>query len=118
MSLLSSLLGRADGMDPRTTHRLYKVPVTITIEIPVVAPSPDIASDPDVLKAALPHIISDLESAIGSPGQMTASIGPPSVVIQISDLPSLYAVTLPYEHPLHPTSQDLDCREWLSSSGS
>lgn len=113
MSFVSSLFGRSNTPDPRATHQLYRVPVTIVIEIPVAAPSPELAADPAVVSAALPHIFNDLESAIGASGEISVSVGVPTVVNQMADLRPAYHSALPYEHPSHPTTQDLDCREWL-----
>ena len=113
MSIFSSLLGRGSGVDPRQTHQLYRVPITITLEVPVAAPSAAVASSPEVLVAALPHILNDLQSALGFTGDSIAKIGTPTVVGRIEDLPLQYHSALPYEHPSHPTTRDLDCQNWL-----
>lgn len=113
MSIFTSLLGRRSGADPKQTHQLYRVPITITLEIPVAAPSADIASSHEVFAAAMPHILNDLQCALASTGDSIAKIGIPTVVGRIEDLPLQYHAALPYEHPSHPTAKDLDCRTWL-----
>ncbi len=109
MGIISRIFRKSSQSDPRATHRLFKLPVTITIEIPVAAPSLELAADPLLVTAAWPHILSDLESLT----VLEISAGNPSDVGQLDELQTLYHEALPYEHPAHPTSRDLDCREWL-----
>lgn len=113
MSILSRIIGPGSNTDPRQTHQLYRVPITITVDIPVAAPSAEVASSPEVVAASLPHIVNDLQSALGPIGESIARIGTPTIVDRIEDLPLHYHAALPYEHPSHPTTKDLECRNWI-----
>ena len=99
--------------EPPSTHRLYRVRAKITLDIPVVAPSAEIAAAPEVLSESLPYLLEDLESIHEFENDITVELGEAHLVTAKEELPAAYRSALPYEHPDHPTDVDIECYKWL-----
>jgi hypothetical protein len=101
--------------DTPQPHKLYRIPVTVSFEIYVAAPSAELAVAPAVADSSVEYLQNDIQNLIGESSPASVfRFGDPVQLTKRSDVPGDVLTVFPYFNPKAPMDNDAYCEEFLT----
>jgi hypothetical protein len=113
-AMLKQFFGKRQPPRDVQTHKLFRVPVTVTFDIFVAAPSAEAAVSPAVADSSAEYLQNDIQNLIDETSPSAVfRFGVPLQVTKPADIPETYRTAIPYFNPQAPTVDDPYCEDFL-----